>query len=62
MENTVPTIADLLSIGTSLVSWIATSVVSLAEVVVTTPLLGIGIGLFLTGAAVSFIVRMIRIA
>lgn len=62
MEPSVPSIADLLAIGTQLVTWISTSVVSLAQTVVTTPLLSIGIGLFLTGAAVSFIIRMIRIA
>lgn len=55
-------IAGILSSATDIVAWIATNVVTLANTVVTTPLLAVGIGLFLTGAAVSFIVRMIRIA
>ena len=59
MTNTV---AGLLESGTSVITWVGTNAVSIAQTVVTTPLFAVGIGLFLAGAAISFVVRMIRIA
>ena len=56
------TVAGLLSAGTDFVTWVASSAVSIASTVVETPLFAVGIGLFLAGAAISFVVRMIRIA
>ena len=57
--TSIPEILAMTSnILTALLNWIS----NLATTVVETPLFALGIGLFLIGAAVSFVVRLIRVA
>ena len=57
--TSIPEILAMTSnILTALLTWIG----NVANTVVETPLFALGIGLFLIGAAVSFVVRLIRVA
>lgn len=63
MEGTLAnTIASILSMTSTVMTSLLTWVGNVAQTVVTEPLFALGIGLFLIGAAVSFVVRLIRVA